>query len=233
MKLIIVLALSALVASAVSPSAEATITTIAAADVPLSDPSSVFDVSHAGTTYAVQAGTNLNPVPGGYDVRDVFGGTFQSYPPEHGDTVFADQQAIGTVESILVVLPAATSLGRFTLYLGEDGDNSGHRSTRGFRLKTGATTLADVSILDNSGSQSFKSVYGGYVIKIDQPLVGAPAASTYFLDFVQNQSANVASGLRVLEFEAFVPEPGCTCTVIFVLAAFPIARRRRRARLRA
>ena len=56
----------------------------------------------------------------------------------------------------------------------------------------------------------YSQVYGGDVIEVSDTLANVPTASSYTLEFIQNQSANVASGVRALEFEASavpVPEP--------------------------
>jgi hypothetical protein len=172
---------------------------------PDSNQNSVFDVSHPGNSYGLGAGTVFNPA--GYDIRDLFGGMFDSYAPERGRVVFADDQAEGTVETVNVTLASAVSLTNYALWISEDMGSGGSRSTREFKLFAGTTLLDDVTLLDTSGNQSFTSVYGGNGLEISDTLVNAPAAATYTLEFIQNQNANGSSGLRAEEFQAFVPDP--------------------------
>ena len=182
----------------------ATITVVP--NFPDGDPTSVFDVGHAGNSYGLGAGTTFNPA--GYDVRDLFGGMFDSFAPERGRVVFADSQASGTVETINVTLASPVSLTNYALWISEDMGSGGARSTREFKLFAGATLLDDVNLLNTSGTQSFTSVYGGNGLKISNALTAAPTTASYTLQFIQNQNAGVGSGLRAEEFVAFTPEPG-------------------------
>jgi len=143
------------------PVAAATISVLGS--LPSNNPNDVFDVSQAGNSYGVGPGTTLNAA--GYDVRDLFGGQFDPYVPERGGVVFGDNQAIGTVETVTVTLPQPVSIGSFDLILNEDGNNTGNRSTREFKLFSGAILIDDVFILNNSGTQSFTGAYGGNVLK--------------------------------------------------------------------
>jgi hypothetical protein len=64
--------------------------------------------------------------------------------------------------------------------------------------------LDDVVILNSTGQQTYESVYGSDSIEIADTIANAPVSANYTLEFVQNEAGN---GLRVQEFEAFVPEP--------------------------
>ncbi len=172
----------------------------------ISNPASVFDVSHTGNSYSLGANTTFNPA--GFDLRDLFGGQYDTYLPELGNVIFADSSPIHTVETVNVTLASAVSLTSFSLWAAEDGNGTGNRSMSEFRLYTGSTLLTDVQVLDNTGTQTYTNVYGSPQILIQGTLTGAPVASSYTLEFIQNQPANSVSGLRLNEFQAFVPEPG-------------------------
>jgi len=202
--------------------AEATVTVVPS--FPDGDVTSVFDVGHGGNSYGLGSGTTFNPA--GYDVRDLFGGMFDSFANERGRVVFADNQAKGTVETITVTLASPVSLSNYALWISEDMGSGGARSTREFKLFAGATLLDDVVLLDTSGAQSFTSVFGGNGLKISDTLIGAPTTASYSLQFIQNQNSGVASGLRAEEFEAFTPEPS-TLSVIGIGMCGILVRRRR------
>jgi len=208
----------------------AVIQSVPRASVPVNDPASVFDVSNLGITYALGSGTSFAACAfGGYDTRDLFGGQFGTFSPETGDVIFADQQPIRTVDTVLVRLPTAVSLANFNLWLNEDSDGSGHRSASEFKLYAGPMLIDDVDVLDGSGSQTYTQIYGGDVIEVSDTLANAPTASSYTLEFIQNQNANVASGVRALEFEGCaepVPEPG-SVGVVGWGGAMALMRRRR------
>ncbi len=189
----------------------------------------MFDVSDPDISYVLGPGTSFAiPAFGGYDIRDLFGGQFTTYTPETSVVIFADEQLIGTVSTVLVTLPAAVSLANFNLWLNEDDDGSGHRSASEFKLYAGQVLIDDVNILDSSGTQTYSEVYGGDVIEVGDTLANAPIASSFTLEFIQNQNANVASGVRALEFEASaapVPEP--TSVGIVGLGGIVVLLRRR------
>ncbi|MGD0141273.1 MAG: PEP-CTERM sorting domain-containing protein [Tepidisphaeraceae bacterium] len=221
--LVVALALAARVNAAI-------IQSVPRAGVPVNDPASVFDVSNPGITYALGSGTSFAACAfGGYDTRDLFGGQFGTFTPETGDVVFANQQPIGTVDTVLVTLPTAVSLANFNLWLNEDSDGSGHRSASEFKLYAGPVLIDDVNVLDRSGSQTYAEVYGGDVIEVSDVLANAPMAFSYTLECIQNQGANVASGVRALEFEgatAPVPEPA-TVGIVGLGGVVMLLRRRR------
>src|SRR5208337_3778259 len=143
--------------------------------VPVNEPASVFDVSNPGITYALGSGTSFAACAyGGYDIRDLFGGQFTTYTPETGVVIFADQQPIGTVDTVLVTLPTAVSLAYFNLWLNEDGGGSPYRSMSEFRLYAGPVLIDDVDVLDSSGTQTYAQVYGGDVVEVSDTLANAP-----------------------------------------------------------
>jgi hypothetical protein len=183
---------------AASARASVVINPIAPGDVPISNPASVFDVSNAGNTYSLGPNTNLNPQ--GFDIRDLFGGSFGTYGYEHNDVLFDNNQPIGTVETVNVTLASPTSLGSFNLFLEDDGA-SGNRSASEFLLYGNGTLIDDVPVLDTTGTQSYTSVYGSNSIEISDSFTGLPADSNYTLEFIQNQDDNSASGIRALDFQ--------------------------------
>ena len=179
--------------------------------VPVSDPSSLFDVnSNPGNSYSLGTGTNF--IPAGFDVRDLFGGSTGTFGPERNDVIFDNNQPIGMVESVNVSLTAPTSLSSFNLLLEDDG-LSGDRSASEFLLYADGTLIDDVTILDGTGSQSYTSLYGSNYIQINDSFSGPAPASDYTLEFVQNRDGNAGSGIRAMEFTATaastttVPEP--------------------------
>lgn len=193
---------------------------------PGTTPGDVFDVSNPGIVYALDSTTSFNPV--GYDIRDLFGGQFDSYAPERGNVVFADNRAIGSAATVFVTLPNPVRLTGFNLCVAEDGGSStgtGYRSMREFKLFAGATLVDDVHVLDNSGNQTYVGVYGGTILNIADTFSNAPSAASYTLQFIQNQNANDRSGLRVIEFDAAVPEPASFS--VFALAGMALSLRRR------
>src|SRR5208337_3332116 len=105
-----------------------------------------------------------------------------TFTPETGDVIFADQQPIGTVNTVLVTLPMAVSLANFNLWL-NDEDN-GYRSMSEFKLYAGQVLIDDVGVLDSSGSQTYTEVYGGDAIEVSDALANAPIASSYTLQFI-------------------------------------------------
>lgn len=202
-----------------------TVTTWLPEENSLGNPASVFDVSHAGNTYGVGPGTSFYPPPpAAFDVYDIFGGVSHTY--EIGAALFADNLPIGTVDTVTVHLPAPVTLTSFRLYCGDDGiENGGRRSMREFRLYAGDALIDDLHLLDNSGSQSYTVVFGGPRIRIDEAISNPMAASDYTLQFVQNIPAGVGSGVRVHDFQAFVPEPA---SGLLVAAAGMLLLRRRK-----
>ncbi len=199
----------------------ATITAIAS--VPAPNTTSLFDVNNAGVSYSL--GTNTSLLANGFDIRDLFGGTFGTNQYETGSAIFADNQPKGTVSSVIVTLPSEVSLHWFNLFLEDDGPN-GNRSANEFMLYAGSTLIDDVHILDNTGTESYTSVYGSNFIEIDDFLNAAPASDTYTLSFVQNQDASSSSGIRATEFAASVPEPGAA-SLIVLTAGFLLRRKNR------
>ena len=200
-----------------------------AADVPISNPLSVFDASNSGNTYSLEPGTNF--IPAGFDARDLFGGSFGTFGPEQNDVLFADGQPIGTVEAVDVTLAAPVSLSSFNLFLEDDG-SSGDRSAREFLLFAGGQLIDDVPLLDTTGTQSYTGVYGSNYIDIGDTFSGLPASADYTLEFVQNHDAGGSSGIRALEFEASgstataVPEPKAAAAL--ALGCLALSQRRRR-----
>lgn len=192
-----------------------------AGTIPVSNPASVLDVSNPGNSYSLVGNTTV--LPNGFDVRDLFGGSFGTNNYEHNDVIFTDNLPIGTVDSVSVTLPQPVSLTDFNLYLEEDSD--GGRSASEFELYAGNTLIDDVHILDHTGTQTYNSVYGSDYIEIADTLANVPASTTYTLDFVQNQNSGSVSGVRAMEFEA-VPEP--TALPMLGIAALGLLARRRR-----
>jgi hypothetical protein len=173
------------------------------------DPSTTdaFDVTNVGNTYALGSGTSFNPA--GFDVRDLFGGQYDSFSGERGDVVFADNQPIGTSELVDVTLVQPGSLMAWNLIAAEDaGGGRSCREVKIFAVVAGVDVLLqDVPILDASGTQSYGSVYGGTAINVFSNLANSPVTNQYVLEFDQNQAANASSGIRLVEFDGYVPEP--------------------------
>ena len=101
---------------------------ITSTDVPVFNTASVFNVSHAGNTYALEPGTQF--VPGGFDVRDLFGGSFGTYGWEQNDVIFNNGQPAGTVNAVDVTLAAPVSLTSFNLFLEDDGTSGNRKRQR-------------------------------------------------------------------------------------------------------
>jgi hypothetical protein len=208
----------------------ALIVPIAASDVPISSSASVFDASNTANTYSLGPGNAF--IPAGFDVRDLFGGSFGTFGPEQNDVLFADNQPIGAVESINVTLASPVSLSSFSLFMEDDG-TGGQRSCREFLLYSGGQLIDDVSLLDTSGSESYTSVYGSNYLQISDSFAELSPSADYTLDFVQNQPAAGDSGMRALEFQATgisvlaaVPEPP-SATGFLIATAGSVLRRRR------
>jgi hypothetical protein len=200
-----------------------------AANIPVSAPASIFDASHAGNTYTLAPATHF--ITSQYDVRDLFGGSFGN-GAEPNDVLFQDNQPIGTIDTVDVALAAPVSLTTFNLFLEDDGSN-GDRSASAFELFANGQMIDDVPILDNTGTQSYTSVYGSNYIEISDSFSSLPASANYTLELVQNQNAYGSSGVRALEFEATanapsaVPEPAAISGSL--VGAMVMSRRRRRA----
>ncbi len=206
----------------------ALITPISANNVPMFDTASVFNYSQPGNVYRLQPGTSF--IPEGFDVRDLFGGSFGTFGWEQNDVIFNNGQPAGTVNAVKATLGAATSLTSFNLFLEDDGSN-GNRSASEFELFAGGQLVDDVQILDTYGDQSYTSVYGSNYIEISDTLSGLPASSSYTLEFIQNQQESGASGVRVLEFEASntptsVPEPAAISVLAIGATALCVRRKR-------
>jgi hypothetical protein len=201
---------------------------ITSADVPILDTASVFDVGHIGNTYALEPGTQF--IPEGFDVRDLFGGSYGTFGGEHNDVIFDNNQPAGTVNAVDVTLAAPVSLTSFNLYLEDDGTNGNHSASE-FKLFADGQLVDDVPILNTFGDESYTGVYGSNYIDICDSLAGLPAASDYTLELIQNQGSNGNSGVRALEFEATggsssVPEPASMAGVF--LGGIALCARRRR-----
>ncbi len=201
-----------------------------ASDVQISNPSSVFDAGNTGNTYSLEAGTNF--IPAGFDVRDLFGGSFGTFGPEQNDVIFDNNQPMGTVESVDVTLASPVSLTSFNLYLEDDG-SSGDRSAREFLLFSNGQLIDDVPILDTTGTQTYTGQYGSNYIDISDTLTGLPLSSDYTLELVQNRDGNGSSGIRALDFQATgtstpasVPEPASMAGM--TLSGLVLLKRRRR-----
>ncbi len=196
-------------------------------DVPVFNTASVFDVSHAGNTYALEPGTQFGP--GGFDVRDLFGGSFGTYGWEQNDVIFNNGQPAGTVNAVDVTLAAPVSLTSFNLFLEDDG-TSGNRSASEFKLFAGGQLVDDVPILNTFGNESYDGVYGSNYIDISDSLAGLPVSSDYTLELIQNQGPGGSSGVRALDFEASgsssVPEPASMGAVFLGGTALLMRRRR-------
>jgi hypothetical protein len=196
-------------------------------DVPVFNTASVFDVSHAGNTYALEPGTQFGP--GGFDVRDLFGGSFGTYGWEQNDVIFNNGQPAGTVNAVDVTLAAPVSLTSFNLFLEDDG-TSGNRSASEFKLFAGGQLVDDVPILNTFGNESYDGVYGSNYIDISDGLAGLPVSSDYTLELIQNQGPGGSSGVRALDFEASgsssVPEPASMGAVFLGGTALLMRRRR-------
>jgi hypothetical protein len=208
------------------PAGAATIVGIPSAQVPTSNPSSVFDANtHATNVYGLAPGTTLNQV--GMDLRDLFGTAYTPLSAEVRNVLFTDQPQ-GFVNAVYVVLDAPVRLANYELYLRDD--TSGSRSARSFRLYAdlaGTTLLDSVTILNNTGTQRYTDVYGGTSIKVTNTLLNAPLSSTYRLEFVQN-TTQAFGGVRTLEFVAFAaPEPA-SLGLISLGLVFMATRRHRR-----
>lgn len=185
------------------------------------DPASVFDVSHPGNVYGVGPGTAFYPFPpAAFDVYDIFGGVSHTY--EIGAALFADNQPMGTVNVVTVQLPAPVTLTSFRMFCGDEVNAM--RSMREFRLFAGTTLIANLHMLDNSGTQSYSTVFGGPRLRIDSDILNPIAASDYRLEFVQNIGPGLGSGVRINDFQAFVPEPSGAAFI--VLMGFAFFRRR-------
>jgi hypothetical protein len=201
------------------------ITSISPIDVPVFDTTSVFNFSQPGNVYTLEPGTSF--IPAGFDVRDLFGGSFGTNGWEQNDVIFNNGQPAGAVNAVSVTLGAPTSLTSFNLYLEDDGTN-GNRSASEFLLYAGSQLVDDVKILDTHGDQSYTGVYGSNFIDISDTLSGLPDTSDYTLELIQNQQG---SGVRALEFEASstpsaVPEPAAISAIGFGSVA--LCRRRKR-----
>jgi hypothetical protein len=196
-------------------------------DVPVFNTASVFDTSHAGNSYSLQSGTNL--APGGFDARDLFGGSFGTYGYEQHDVIFANGQPAGTVNAVDVTLDAPVSLTNFNLFLEDDGAG-GNRSATEFKLFADGQLVDDVPILNTFGNESYTSAYGSNYLNISDTMAGLPLASDYTLEFIQNQDAGGSSGIRALEFQASgassVPEPASIAGLL--LSGVGLCARRRR-----
>ena len=206
----------------------ALITPISASNVPVFNTASVFNYSQPGNVYRLQAGTSF--IPQGFDVRDLFGGSFGTFGWEQNDVIFNNGLPAATVNAVTATLGSPTSLTSFNLYLEDDGTN-GNRSASEFQLFAGGQLVDDVQILDTYGDQSYTSVYGSNYIEISDTLSGLPAASNYTLEFIQNQQESGTSGVRALEFEASntptsVPEP--TAISVLAFGGIPLCARRKR-----
>jgi hypothetical protein len=206
----------------------ALITPITSNDVPVFNTASVFNYSQPGNVYRLQAGTSF--IPQGFDVRDLFGGSFGTFGWEQNDVIFNNGQPAGTVNAVSATLGSPTSLTSFHLFLEDDGTN-GNRSASEFELFAGGQLVDDVQILDTYGDQSYTSAYGSNYIEISDTLSGLPDTASYELEFIQNQQEGGSSGVRALEFEASnnptsVPEPTAISAVALGGIAF-CARRKR------
>jgi hypothetical protein len=206
----------------------ALIQSISPTDVPVFNTDSVFDTSHTGNSYSLQPGTTL--AGGGFDARDLFGGSFGTYGYEQNDVIFNNGQSAGTVNAVDVTLAVPVSLTSFNLMLEDDG-TSGNRSASEFKLFADGQLVDDVPILSTFGNESYTSVYGNNYIDISDTLAGLPATSDYTLELIQNQGAGGSSGVRALEFEgsggnSSVPEPASMAGV--VISSIALCARRRR-----
>ena len=200
-------------------------------DVPLSDPTSVFDASHAGNTYSLESGSAF--IPAGFDVRDLFGGSFGTFGPEQNDVLFEDNQPIGTIESVDVTLASPVSLSSFSLFMEDDG-SGGQRSCREFMIYSNGQMIDDISLLDFSGTQDYTGVYGSNYLQISDSFSDLAPSADYTLEFVQNNPAAGDSGMRALEFEATgattapaaaVPEPLSVSGLLLGIAGCLMRRR--------
>jgi PEP-CTERM motif len=194
-----------------------------ATSVPISDPNSVFDVSNPGNNYNLNAPTTM--IADGMDIRDLFGGSFGTNGWELNNVIFDNNQPQGTVDSVTVSLASPVAIKTFDLYLEDDGTN-GNRSASEFLLFAGNTLIDDVPILDNTGTQSYTSLYGSNMIEISDNLSDIPASDNYTLELVQNQLPGSDSGVRAMEFEAEVPEPANIGLVGMVAMGLLLRRRR-------
>ena len=206
----------------------ALITPISASNVPVFNTASVFNYSQPGNVYRLQAGTSF--IPQGFDVRDLFGGSFGTFGWEQNDVIFNNGLPAATVNAVTATLGSPTSLTSFNLYLEDDGTN-GNRSASEFQLFAGGQLVDDVQILDTYGDQSYTSVYGSNYIEISDTLSGLPDTSSYTMEFIQNQQESGTSGVRALEFEASntptsVPEP--TAISVLAFGGIPLCARRKR-----
>jgi hypothetical protein len=206
----------------------AMITPIGASNVPVFNTASVFNYSQPGNVYRLEPGTSF--IPEGFDVRDLFGGSFGTYGWEQNDVIFNNGQPAGTVNAVGVTLGSPTSITSFNLYLEDDGTNA-NRSASEFELFAGGQMVDDVQILDTYGDESYTSVYGSNYIDISDTLSGIPATSNYTLDFIQNQQESGTSGVRALEFEASntptsVPEPTAISVLAFGCISLCVRRKR-------
>ena len=207
----------------------AVITAITSSDVPISSNTSVFDAGNTGNNYWMGAGTQF--IPEGFDVRDLFGGSFGTFGPEQNDVIFNNGSPIGSVESIGVTLSAPVSLDSFSLYLEDDG-TSGDRSASEFKLFAAGQLIDDISLLSTSGTDTYTSVYGSQYIQVGDTFTDAPVTTDYTLEFIQNRDGNGTSGVALLEFQgtgtpalASVPEPTALAGLISIGAVL-LPRRR-------
>ncbi len=187
------------------------VTPVTASDVPVSMPSSVFDASHTGNVYSLGSGTRF--ISPNFNASDLFGGSAGKFGPEANDVLFADNQPVGTVNTVEVTLESPVLVTGFDLFLEDDGTN-GDRSAREFRLYADGQLVDDINLLDDTATQSYTSVYGSNYIQISEALAGLSASADYQLEFVQNHDGNYTSGVRALDFQVTgtnaptsVPEP--------------------------
>ncbi|MEX1112617.1 MAG: hypothetical protein WEC84_04085 [Candidatus Andersenbacteria bacterium] len=99
----------------------------------------LWDITQ-GTTITAHSGVIAQH--GGGDIRDMFGGTFWAYEPDHGKTDFRDDKPAGFVHFVEWRTPEPITLERFHLLADHDffdrGNPDGMRdaSSRGFRRFT-------------------------------------------------------------------------------------------------
>jgi hypothetical protein len=69
-------------------------------------------------------------------------------------------------------------------------------------------------------------VFGGPRLRIESDISNPVSASDYTLQFIQNIGPQLGSGVRMHDFQAYVPEP--TCASVIAAAIFLGTLRRRR-----
>jgi sialidase-1 len=129
-----------------------------------------------------------------FDARDMFGGTFGTYLPEQGSTIFTDAYPKGHIHWVEWRTPSPIVLRGFDLYANSDGSANGYyRGMDHFTLK----------VID-FGTSQYRTVYDANVAPYDwaeiHGTLAAPATGQQFrAEFTQYQDWG---GPRIRELDA-------------------------------